>query len=549
MSLKSLLPKPKLPTSKWDIEEDITPIITKKKSSIPKYGKRSDFIPQNQKDFGDGGAYPEIHIVQYPLGMGKKKQMGADTSETIALQTDKDGRIRYDLVLHQGQNGAKKIIHSTLNDMTAQDIGEVELQPDLETVKQKTEETRLALEKAFTAKEQFGKPISYASKMNAPTYVKYVPSEQQNNTSAIATSRIVRLQQAPVDPMEPPRFKHRKIPRSTGSPPPPVLRSPPRKVTVEEQQNWVIPPCISNWKNAKGYTIPLDKRLANDGRGLQDVSINDNFAKLSEALFIADRHAREEVKLRSEMLTKLAVKQKKEKEEKLRLLAQKAREERAGFGTSSAVPDLDSVLEDSGSSEESEEEELTAAEKNKLREREELRKEKARQREKELRMSNMGEEKKGKQSQSSQAKRDISEKIALGLAQPTISKEGMYDQRLFNQTAGLTSGFGGDDEYSHFDKPLFNHGAAQSIYVPRNQAKEFASGVETEKINSLLTKTQGPGHKGFKGTENADDHIRSGPVQFEKEGDVFGVDAFLSAAKRGRGNEEEQGSSKKNRSG
>jgi hypothetical protein len=57
------------------------------------------------------------------------------------------------------------------------------------------------------------------------------------------------------------------------SPPAPVLHSPPRKTSAKEQQEWVIPPCISNWKNAKGYTIPLDKRLAADGRGLQEVSI------------------------------------------------------------------------------------------------------------------------------------------------------------------------------------------------------------------------------------------------------------------------------------
>lgn len=104
-------------------------------------------------------------------------------------------------------------------------------------------------------------------------------------------------------------------------------------MTVKEQQEWKIPPCISNWKNAKvfvflfnfyilhkylifflgqqlvisivcflylssyimctnsfqGYTIPLDKRLAADGRGLQTVHINENFAKLAEALYIADR--------------------------------------------------------------------------------------------------------------------------------------------------------------------------------------------------------------------------------------------------------------------
>lgn len=40
---------------------------------------------------------------------------------------------------------------------------------------------------------------------------------------------------------------------------------------------------------SQGYTIPLDKRLAADGRGLQTVHINENFAKLAEALYIADR--------------------------------------------------------------------------------------------------------------------------------------------------------------------------------------------------------------------------------------------------------------------
>lgn len=39
----------------------------------------------------------------------------------------------------------------------------------------------------------------------------------------------------------------------------------------------------------QGYTIPLDKRLAADGRGLQQVHINENFSKLAEALYIADR--------------------------------------------------------------------------------------------------------------------------------------------------------------------------------------------------------------------------------------------------------------------
>lgn len=35
--------------------------------------------------------------------------------------------------------------------------------------------------------------------------------------------------------------------------------------------------------------MALDKRLAADGRGLQQVHVNENFAKMSEALSIAER--------------------------------------------------------------------------------------------------------------------------------------------------------------------------------------------------------------------------------------------------------------------
>ena len=84
-----------------------------------------------------------------------------------------------------------------------------------------------------------------------------------------------------------------QVPRAGGSPPVPVMHSPPRAVSVKEQADWKIPPCISNWKNAKGYTIPLDKRLAADGRGLQETAINDNFAKMTEALYVAEQQARQ----------------------------------------------------------------------------------------------------------------------------------------------------------------------------------------------------------------------------------------------------------------
>ncbi|MED6179183.1 hypothetical protein PIB30_114792, partial [Stylosanthes scabra] len=116
------------------------------------------------------------------------------------------------------------------------------------------------------------------------------------------------------------------------------MHSPPRPVTVKDQQDWKIPPCISNWKNPKGYTIPLDKRLAADGRGLQDVQINDNFAKLSEALYVAEQKAREAVAMRSKVQKEMLLKEKERKEQELRALAQKARSERTGVAPPAAIP-------------------------------------------------------------------------------------------------------------------------------------------------------------------------------------------------------------------
>jgi len=57
--------------------------------------------------------------------------------------------------------------------------------------------------------------------------------------------------------------------------------------------------------------------------------INVNFTKFLEALYIADRHACEEVQQRALMQQKLSQKEKETKEENLRLLAQRAREERS----------------------------------------------------------------------------------------------------------------------------------------------------------------------------------------------------------------------------
>ncbi len=44
-------------------------------AGIPQYGHRLRYLPRNVDDFGDGGAFPEIHIMQYPLEMGRKDRV------------------------------------------------------------------------------------------------------------------------------------------------------------------------------------------------------------------------------------------------------------------------------------------------------------------------------------------------------------------------------------------------------------------------------------------------------------------------------------------
>ena len=48
----------------------------------------------------------------------------------------------------------------------------------------------------------------------------------------------------------------------------------------------------------------------------------------------------------------------------------------------------------------------------------------------------------------------------------------MFDQRLFNQTAGLGHGFGDDDGYNLYDKPLFTDRTAASIYKRVGRVEE-----------------------------------------------------------------------------
>ncbi|KAI0194646.1 SKIP/SNW domain-containing protein [Astrocystis sublimbata] len=516
--------------------------IVLRRAGPPPYQQRAGWRPRADEDFGDGGAFPEIPVAQYPLQMGKK---GSDTSNALAIAVDGEGKVKYDAIAKQG-HAADRIVHASFKDLiplrSRVAAGEISLaRPSEDQVKETADKTKAALAALVGSAVSAQKPKQLNINNNREaTFVRYSPANQMGDNSK-KQDRIMKIVERQKDPMEPPKFKHKKIPRGPPSPPPPLLRSPPRKLTAEDQEAWRIPPTVSNWKNPKGFTVPLDKRLAADGRGMQDVTINDKFAQLSESLFMADRHAREEVRSRALMQQRLAEKEKAQKEDSLRALAQKAREERAG--ASRRRDSRDSRDSRSRSRSYSYSDSGSESDGSEIREREKARAERRQEEERKLRQSRMGTERRI-QVMAREQNRDISEKIALGLAKPTAQAESMYDSRLFNQTSGFDTGINEDNPY---DKPLFAaHDAINSIYRPGQNMDdmddEAAGDREMAKIQKTSRFGEALGRGTFKGSGDAE--AREGPVQFERDSgrnDPFQMDKFMaevdqsSSSKRGYG--------------
>ncbi|XP_013398400.1 SNW domain-containing protein 1-like [Lingula anatina] len=200
----------------------------------------------------------------------------------------------------------------------------------------------------------------------------------------------------------------------------------------------------------------------------------------------------------------MAQKEKEKKEESLRLLAQKAREQRAGI---KRVDDGD----------------------DEARERDELRRDRQKDRQRERNLARAAPDKRSKLQRDQD--RDVSEKIALGLPNAGRSQDAQFDQRLFNQSKGMDSGFNEDDSYNVYDKPWRgDQDIAGSIYRP---SKNLDKDIYGDDLDKLINTNRFVPDKEFSGTDRT--RRREGPVQFERdeEEDPFGLNKFLTEAKKG----------------
>ncbi|CAI9100424.1 OLC1v1037426C1 [Oldenlandia corymbosa var. corymbosa] len=511
---------------------------------VPPYLKRAGLKPTKLEDFGDGGAFAEIHIVQFPLNMGRERVSGnpKNSSNTLIVTVDEHGDIMYDSIVRLNEN-AKKIVYSQHKDLIPAVIKdgknkeeEMDLDEGQREIEETTETTRAALEKIVNARLRAAQPKNVPAQSSDSKYIKYKSSQQSAAFNSGAMERIVRMVETPVDPLEPPKFKAKKVPKPSGSPPVPVMHSPPRPVTVKDQQDWKVAPCISNWKNAKGYVIPLGKRVAADGSGLQDVQISENFAKLSEALYVAEQKAREAVEMRNKVQKEMMMKEQVRKDMALRELARKARLERTALPSgSNSMPVSERVTDDIMADYDPVENNASRDREEKLQ-RDNIREERRNERKRERRLE-AKDSATGKRSKLTRDKdRDISEKVALGMATTGNVGEVQYDQRLFNQEKGMDSGFATDDAYNVYDKGLFTaQPTLSTLYKPKKDVDSDMYGGADEQLEKIMKTDRFKPDKAFAGTSERTGP-REGPVKFERdaeEADPFGLDKFLSEVKKG----------------
>jgi hypothetical protein len=119
------------------------------------------------------------------------------------------------------------------------------------------------------------------------------------------------------------------------------------------------------------------------------------------------------------------------------------------------------------------------------RQRDRLRQERRKERERDLRL----EKNMSLKRQKLEADRDVSEKMALGVHTGTGGGlAGDVDARLYNQTAGMDSGFGADDEYNTYSKPLSSKdNRRQGPYIVQQGVK-----LSTMLMNSTTSWWTGP---------------------------------------------------------
>ena len=354
-------------------------------------------------------------------------------------------------------------------------------------------------------------------------YINYQFDSNNNNPNSKPNSHLIKLVALPVDPLSNLKYRHHKIPLSNTNEKNfvPVLQSPPTPLSLEEQKKWKIPPCVNMSNNPKGLVIPLDIRLANDGRNLREYKANKNFAKFADILALTEKNVRKEIEDRNKIAQSIQIAAAMKKEQELKEAAKQARMERNSLNNytisnksynnnSNMIYSLDTsdILsykkEEKNFLKNKRERSINEEEIKEIKERNELREIRKKEIEYERRIEIMKKyEKEG---------RDVNDKVLLG-QNNIINNNNVIDSRLYEVEGGIENPFDYEEDCEVYDKPLFNgKNKISNIYKNFNSS----GGENSKKLMGKILSQKG---KLFNSDLDAINSRKEGPVQFEKARD------------------------------
>jgi len=202
------------------------------------------------------------------------------------------------------------VVHTKIQSTKEKVFTEEELaKPSEEEVLKTLERTKRLLENKVKSKIKSTSSSSGSTLPNVEKnskYIRYTSGKNNDSFNSGSDTRLIRMVDIPQDPLEPPKFKHKKIPMGPSSPPVPILHSPTKNLSKEERDSWRIPSCLSGYKNNHGYVLPLEMRCF-DRRDLTDNTINDKFSKFSQVLYSTEQIVRVEVAKRAALRKKTTI--------------------------------------------------------------------------------------------------------------------------------------------------------------------------------------------------------------------------------------------------
>ena len=346
-------------------------------------------------------------------------------------------------------------------------------------------------------------------------YINYQFDSPNNVNNSSKNSHLIKLVALPVDPLSNIKYRHHKIPLSNTNEKNfvPVLQSPSKPLSLEEQKKWKIPPCVNMSNNPKGLVIPLDIRLANDGRNLREYKANKNFAKFADILALTEKNVRKEIEDRNKIAQSIQIAAAMKKEQELKEAAKQARMERKSFNKNNNSSSIIYTLDNSDIINKNREDNYILNNKRKRSissEEEEEKERKERNELRELRKKEIEYERRQELIKKYENEgRDINDKILLG-QNNMINNNNVIDSRLYELEGGIENPFDYNEDVQVYDKPLFNdQNKLSNIYKNFNSS----GGENTKKLMGKILSQKG---KLFNTDLDAINSRKEGPVQFEK---------------------------------